>query len=134
MTEVAVGVGMRPGTGAAEVEAAVAAALEVLAEPVVLCCLATVDSRANEPGIVAAAAALGVAIRSYPPAELSVVPGVQHSARTAAALGTPSVAEAAAVLAGDRLVVAKRIVGPVTVAVAACDGTDRAASGPMALA
>ncbi|WP_256481177.1 cobalamin biosynthesis protein [Klenkia sp. PcliD-1-E] len=49
---------------------------------------------------------------------LAAVPVPSVSARVAAALGTPSVAEAAALAEGGTLLVPKTVRGPVTVAVA----------------
>ena len=56
-------------------------------------------------------AALGVPVVGFPAGSLAAVEGTQRSARAAVAAGTPSVAEAAALLAagpGARLLVAKR--------------------------
>ncbi|WP_280357584.1 cobalamin biosynthesis protein [Nocardia otitidiscaviarum] len=115
-----VGVGMRTGADAADILAAVRA---VAAEDEVAC-LATVDRRAEEPGLVAAAAELGVPVVAFTPDELAAVAVPNPSVRTAAVLGTPSVAEAAAVLAaaGGRLVAHKRVVGGITVATAVFGG------------
>lgn len=113
----AVGVGARSGTSAAVVVAAVREALGDMT----IECLATVDRRADEPGIVAAAAEIGVPLLTFTPDELATVPVPHPSPRTAQALGTPSVAEAAALLASDggELVVPKTVVGGITLAAAA---------------
>ncbi|MFJ2772946.1 Rv2231c family pyridoxal phosphate-dependent protein CobC [Streptomyces sp. NPDC087300] len=74
--------------------------------------LATVDVKATEPGIVAAAARLGVPLVAYPAAELARVPVPHPTARSRAAVGTPSVAEAAALRAGGELLVPKRKSAP----------------------
>lgn len=113
---VTVGVGARPGTSAEDVLAAVDA---VLPAGVRVVALATVDRRAAEPGVQAAAAARGWTLVARTVDELAAVPVPSVSARVAAALGTPSVAEAAALADGGRLVVPKTVRGPVTVAVAA---------------
>ena len=60
--------------------------------------LATVDVREHEPGIVAAASELGVPLVAYPASALAAVTVPHPSGRARAALGTPSVAEAAALL------------------------------------
>lgn len=60
--------------------------------------LATVDVREREPGIVAAARELGVPLYAYPASALAAVPVPHPSGMARAALGTPSVAEAAALL------------------------------------
>ncbi|MBR7678132.1 cobalamin biosynthesis protein, partial [Streptomyces daliensis] len=61
--------------------------------------LATVDAKANEPGLLAAAERLGVPLRTYPAEALSAVEVPNPSDAPRAAVGTPSVAEAAALLA-----------------------------------
>lgn len=108
---------MRSGLPA---EAILHAIREVLGQALIQC-LATVDRRAHEPGLVKAAESLGVPLLTYRPRELSQVPVPNPSARTAEALGTPSVAEAAALLAASaaQLTVAKHAVGGVTIAAAA---------------
>ncbi|WP_084536061.1 cobalamin biosynthesis protein [Nocardia yamanashiensis] len=114
--EYAVGVGLRPGVAADSVLAAI---LEVLGDSKVRV-LATVDRRAGEPGLTAAAARLAVSIVAFTPAELAGVVVPNPSMRTTAAVGTASVAEAAALLAaeGGSLVVPKRVVGGMTIAAA----------------
>ena len=111
-----VGVGARPGVSAAEVLAAVDAVLPAGADGVRL---ATLEARAAEPGLVEAAAARGWLLTGHPAAALAGVPVPSPSARVTAAVGTPSVAEAAALLDGGTLLVGRTVVGRVTVAVAA---------------
>ncbi len=111
-----VGVGAVAGVSADEVLAAVDAALPAGAR---VAALATLDTRAAEPGLAAAAAARGWPLTGHPAARLAAVPVPTPSARVAAAVGTASVAEAAALLGGDLLVVPKTAHGRVTVAVAA---------------
>lgn len=78
--------------------------------------LATVDVREREPGIVAAASELGVPLCAYPASALAAVTVPHPSGVAQAALGTPSVAEAAALLcAGEphaELLVPKRRSAP----------------------
>lgn len=74
--------------------------------------LATVDTRAAEPGIVGAAAALGVALLTYTAAELAAVRVPNPSDAALAAVGTPSVAEASALAGGGELIVPKRKSSP----------------------
>ncbi|MGY1615238.1 cobalamin biosynthesis protein [Geodermatophilus sp. SYSU D00691] len=108
-----VGVGASSGVTADEVLAAVEAVLPAGARGVRL---ATLDART---AVVAAAAALrGWPVVAYPAAELAAVPVPAPSPVVATAVGTPSVAEAAALLGGGRLLVGKTVVGRVTVAVA----------------
>ncbi|WP_073952353.1 precorrin-3B C(17)-methyltransferase [Streptomyces kebangsaanensis] len=71
-------------------------------------CLATVDAKAEEPGLVAAAGRLGVPLVAHSAEELATVDVPNPSAAPLAAVGTPSVAEAAALLGGGELVVPKR--------------------------
>jgi histidinol-phosphate/aromatic aminotransferase/cobyric acid decarboxylase-like protein len=120
---ITVGVGASTGVAAAEVLAAVDAVLPADAAPVVL---ATLDARAAEPGLREAAARRGWPLTGHPAAALAAVPVPAPSSRVAAAVGTPSVAEAAALLGGGRLVVGKTVHGRVTVAVARRPGDDDA--------
>ncbi|OIJ66127.1 precorrin-3B C(17)-methyltransferase [Streptomyces mangrovisoli] len=70
--------------------------------------LATVDAKAEEPGLVAAAERLGVPLVTYPAGELAAVEVPNPSDAPLAAVGTPSVAEAAALARGGELLVPKR--------------------------
>ncbi|RZU28415.1 cobalt-precorrin 5A hydrolase/precorrin-3B C17-methyltransferase [Streptomyces sp. BK022] len=70
--------------------------------------LATVDAKSEEPGIVAAAERLGVPLVAYPAGELAAVAVPNPSDAPLAAVGTPSVAEAAALRRGGELLVPKR--------------------------
>jgi cobalt-precorrin 5A hydrolase / precorrin-3B C17-methyltransferase len=99
-------------------------ALETLAaaglSPDAVGCVATVDRKDDEPAIVELAAALGVALRTFPADVLAEVPVPNPSSVVEAAVGTPSVAEAAALAAAGAatLVVEKRRSEEATVAVA----------------
>ncbi|MGW5094621.1 precorrin-3B C(17)-methyltransferase [Streptomyces nodosus] len=70
--------------------------------------LATVDAKAGEPGIVEAAERLGVPLVTYPAEELARIEVPNPSEAPLAAVGTPSVAEAAALVRGGELLVPKR--------------------------
>ncbi|MEV6503961.1 precorrin-3B C(17)-methyltransferase [Streptomyces prunicolor] len=70
--------------------------------------LATVDAKAEEPGIVHAAQRLRVPLVTYSAEELAAVQVPNPSDAPLAALGTPSVAEAAALVGGGELLVPKR--------------------------
>ncbi|WP_086730485.1 precorrin-3B C(17)-methyltransferase [Streptomyces carpinensis] len=70
--------------------------------------LATVDAKAAEPGVVAAAERLGVPLVAYSAEELAGVAVPNPSDAPLAAVGTPSVAEAAALVGGGELLVPKR--------------------------
>lgn len=111
-----VGIGAMSGVSADEVLAAVDF---VLPPDAVEVRLATVDSRASEPGLTEAAARRGWPLTGYSAGRLAMVPVPSPSTRVAALVGTPSVAEAAALLGGGSLVVGKTVHGRVTVAVSA---------------
>ena len=70
--------------------------------------LATVDAKADEPGIVQAAQRLGVPLVAHSAEELAAVEVPNPSDAPLAAVGTPSVAEAAALVGGGELLVPKR--------------------------
>ncbi|MEU2912385.1 precorrin-3B C(17)-methyltransferase [Streptomyces massasporeus] len=70
--------------------------------------LATVDAKAEEAGIVEAARRLGVPLVTYSAKELAGVDVPNPSDAPLAAVGTPSVAEAAALVGGGELLVPKR--------------------------
>ncbi|WP_324785439.1 precorrin-3B C(17)-methyltransferase [Streptomyces sp. H51] len=89
--------------------------------------LATVDAKADEPGIVAAAERLGVPLVTYPAGELAAVDVPNPSDAPLAAVGTPSVAEAAALLGGGELLVPKRKSAMATCAVVRRPGRGRLA-------
>lgn len=109
-----VGLGAMSGVSVDEVLSAVDAVLPAGAVGVRL---ATLDVRAAEPGVREAAARRGWVLVGHPAAELARVPVPTASARVAAAVGTGSVAEAAALLHGGTLTVPKTVLGRVTVAV-----------------
>ncbi|MGW1378324.1 cobalamin biosynthesis protein [Streptomyces sp. NPDC002446] len=80
-----------------------------------LAALATVAAKADEPGLTGAARRLGVPLLSFPAAALAAVRVPDPSRAAAAAVGTPSVAEAAALLGagpGAELVAGKRKSAP----------------------
>jgi cobalt-precorrin 5A hydrolase len=118
------GIGCRKGAPAAEIEAAIAAALDragLLANALSL--IATSAAKAGEPGIAAAALALGIPLVPVPQSELEAAGhrAVTTSARVIAATGVPSLAEAAALAAGgpaSRLIAQRIAVGPATCALA----------------
>ncbi|WP_083415007.1 cobalamin biosynthesis protein [Nocardia seriolae] len=115
--ELAVGVGLRPGATAAEIVAAVRGA--VGDAPIAR--LATVDQRASEPGFRRAAEQLGAEPVGFPAEKLNGTPVPNPSKRVASAIGTASVAEAAAISAsgGGELIIPKRIVSGLVIAAAA---------------
>lgn len=104
-----VGVGASRGAPADEVLALVEEALrDAGLSPRSVAELATVDAKSEEPGVVAAAERLGVPLVTYPAAELADVAVPNPSGAPLTAVGTPSVAEAAALARGGELLVPKR--------------------------
>jgi cobalamin biosynthesis protein CbiG len=110
---ITVGIGASSGATVEEALAAIDAVLPAGADDVRL---ATVAAR--ESLVAQAAARRGWPVVAYPASALAAVPVPAPSGRVATAVGTPSVAEAAALLGGGTLVVGKTVVGRVTVAVA----------------
>lgn len=110
-----VGVGASAGVSADEIDAAIDAALaDAALSPQSVAALATVEAKAHEPAVVEVARRRGVALRAHPAAALAGVDVPNPGEAATAAVGTPSVAEAAALVdagAGDagagELVVAK---------------------------
>jgi cobalamin biosynthesis protein CbiG len=112
------GLGCRRGARPADVAAAIAAALGGRA-PSGLTRLATSEARSREPGLLEAAAALGLALEAVPQAGLAAAAPrcLTRSARSLAETGLPSLAEAAAlaaagpgaVLLGPRVAVARSV-------------------------
>ncbi len=109
---VVAGLGCRLGTRADDVTAAIAHALELAGrQPEALARLATSAAKADEPGLRAAAAALGLVLEAVPQEDLlAAAPGcLSHSARVMAETGLPSLAEAAALAAAGP---GARLLGP----------------------
>ena len=130
-----VGVGASKGAPVDEVSGLVEAALRDAGLSVrSVAELATVDAKAEEPGIVGAAERLGVPVVTYTAEELAAVDVPNPSDAPLAAVGTPSVAEAAALLRGGELLVPKRkserAEGP---AMATCAVVRRTARGRLAV-
>lgn len=80
--------------------------------------VATVDAKADEVGLLEAVAERGWRLVCHPAADLAKVEVPHPSAVVEAAVGTPSVAEAAALIGGGELLVAKTASARATVAVA----------------
>jgi len=117
-----VGVGTTTDATAGDVEALVTETLAGAGlSPDAIEAVGTIDRRAEHPAVRAFAAARDLPVRCYPPELLGSVAVPNPSDVVDAAVGTPSVAEAAALLAagaGGRLVVTKRRSERATVAVA----------------
>ncbi|MEU6802111.1 precorrin-3B C(17)-methyltransferase [Streptomyces neyagawaensis] len=104
-----VGVGASRGAPVDEVLGLIESALrDAGLSPRSLAELATVDAKADEPGLVEAAARLGVPLVTHSAEELAAVEVPNPSDAPLAAVGTPSVAEAAALVCGGELLVPKR--------------------------
>ncbi|MET7752726.1 precorrin-3B C(17)-methyltransferase [Micromonospora sp. NPDC005367] len=119
------GVGASRGAPAAEVADLLRRVLaDAGLSPASLRCLASADVKADEAGIVATAQTLGVPLVTRPAAQLAAVDVPHPSEVVRAAVGTPSVAEAAALLgttgrpADADLLVPKTASAMATVAVA----------------
>ncbi|MFC8080911.1 precorrin-3B C(17)-methyltransferase [Streptomyces sp. NPDC057307] len=132
-----VGVGASRGAGVDEVYGLV---LDVLRDAglsaLSVAELATVDAKADEPGVVGAATAFGVPLRTYPADALAAIVVPNPSDAPLAAVGTPSVAEAAALAAGrgGELLVPKRKSSPAgRPAMATCAVVRRAPRGRLAV-
>ncbi|MEW2427396.1 precorrin-3B C(17)-methyltransferase [Micromonospora sp. NPDC047644] len=119
------GVGASRGVPAAEVAELLHRVLaEAGLDPASLRCLATADIKADEAGIRSTVDALGVPLVTWPATRLAAVDVPHPSEVVRAAVGTPSVAEAAALLGPDgraddaTLLVGKTATAMATVAVA----------------
>ncbi|MET8838091.1 precorrin-3B C(17)-methyltransferase [Micromonospora sp. NPDC004540] len=113
------GIGSSRGVPAAEVTGLLRRALAGAGlSPASLRGLASVDLKADEAGIRATAEAYGVPLATWPAADLAAVDVPHPSEVVRAAVGTPSVAEAAALRGGGTLLVPKTASAMATVAVA----------------
>ncbi|WP_435205828.1 precorrin-3B C(17)-methyltransferase [Micromonospora sp. bgisy143] len=119
------GVGASRGVPAAEVAELLHRVLaQAGLDPASLRCLASADIKAAEAGIRSTADTLGVPLVTWPAARLAAVDVPHPSEVVRAAVGTPSVAEAAALLGADgrtddaTLLVGKTATAMATVAVA----------------
>lgn len=123
------GLGARAGVPEMELAAAIGAALRVAGLAAAeIAGLATLDRRAAEAGVRAVAERFGWPVLAFGAARLAEVEVPTPAATVAAAAGTPSVAEAAALLAagpGAALILAKRVFPRTTVAIARQAGRDR---------
>ncbi|MFE5856395.1 cobalamin biosynthesis protein [Streptomyces sp. NPDC056500] len=108
-----VGVGASRGVPGAEVIGLVATTLRTAGlTPEDVVEVATVAAKADEPGVLAVAQWLGVPLVPHPADRLALVPVPHPSAAVLGAVGTASVAEAAALAGGGVLLVPKRVSRP----------------------
>jgi len=99
---VALGLGCERGASLATVEAAIAEALaRADMGRSAVCRLATIDRKRDEAAILALAARYGWPLHLFSAAELSAVPVRSPSETVRRRMGTPAVAEAAALLAAE---------------------------------
>jgi cobalamin biosynthesis protein CbiG len=118
--KLAAGIGCRRGVPRAEIAAALEETLREngFAWPD-LALLASIDLKADEPGLRELAVACALELRFYPATELETVDVPSPSARVAAVTGSPSVSEAAAIrAAAGPLLAAKKKFPRVTIALA----------------
>lgn len=133
-----VGVGASKGAPVDEVLGLIEETLrEAGLSPLSIAELATVDAKAEEPGIVGAAERLGVPLVTYAAGQLAGIEVPNPSDAPLAAVGTPSVAEAAALAGGHELgelLVPKRKSSPEgRAAMATCAVVRRAPRGRLAV-
>ena len=118
------GVGCRTGTSSREIEAAIGAALsQACVASASLGLIATSATKAQEPGLAAAARDRGLKLVFVPQVDLEAAGArtLTHSERVLAVTGVPSLSEAAALAAagpGARLLAPRIAVGPATCALA----------------
>lgn len=116
------GIGSRTGVSAAQVIAAVDAALQAHGlERARLAMLATARMKQDEAGIIAASGTMGLPLVLVDDGVLADIETLTRSQASMAAAGAPSVSEAAALAAageGARLAGPRTALGPVTCAIA----------------
>lgn len=114
------GIGCRRGTAEEDIAAAADSALAAAGyDRRAVCQVATIDLKADEPGLLAFCARMGVPMVPFSAEELSRAEGeFTPSAFVRSVTGVDNVCERAAVLAGGTLVVPKRAGGGVTAALA----------------
>ena len=116
--QIVAGIGCRRDTSAEEIVGLIHAALDAAGlDASDLLAIATLDSKAAEPGLLAAARQFGIPVRTFAPAQLAVAP-IPATPAIEALVGVGSVAEAAARLAGP-LILAKQKSAQATCALAA---------------
>lgn len=115
------GIGCRRGTPAGAIAAAVDAALEPYGiDPRALKCAASIDLKADEPGLLSYCRENGLPLYFYSAEELMAVPGsFTPSEFVRSVTGADNVCERAALCGACRLIVKKTALNGVTVAVAA---------------
>lgn len=117
-----VGIGCNRGTEADEIETVIRSELEkAFLSPVSIACLASIDAKQDEGGLLEVAARLGVPLKFFTKEELNEVDAPSEASEHALqAVGARGVCEPAAMLAagGGPLLVKKKKSGNVTAAIA----------------
>jgi len=121
------GIGCRRGVTEAEIYAAVADVLAGLGYDLSqVRKLASIDVKSNEDGLLTFARTYDCSLSFYPAAELELVSVPTPSKKVQSVVGSHSVCEAAALLAGGgKLLAPKQVCGRVTVAIAAIEREQR---------
>jgi cobalt-precorrin 5A hydrolase len=115
-----IGIGCRQHTSAEQISAAVHEALDAYPFEAIRC-IATIESKAQEPGLLEFCARHALPLLTFSRAEIAAVPAIPTpSAAARAHLGVEGVCEPCALLAtpGGRLIVLKTVRNGVTVAIA----------------
>jgi cobalt-precorrin 5A hydrolase len=115
------GMGCNRNTGADEIREFLVNKMDQFALSVSsLKCIATIDIKSDEAGLLEAARSLDIPIRFFTRAELSRIDSPNPSEIVNQHIGVPSVCEAAAVLASEKgeLIVSKQVSPNVTLAIA----------------
>jgi cobalt-precorrin 5A hydrolase len=123
MKRLALGIGCRTGTSLEQIDAAVRDALGAHSIDEVLS-VATLDSKAREPGLLAFCARHALPLQAFSRAQIASAPaGPTPSATVRAHAGVDGVCEPCALLAAPagRLITPKRVRDGVTVAIASFD-------------
>ena len=117
------GVGCRKGTTAERIEESVALFLEQSGvHPASLCCVASIDLKAKEPGLVEFAEKHGLPFVTFDAAVLNQQEGdFSTSDFVSSVTGTTCVCERAAVAAGEILLTRKTVINGITFAIALKD-------------
>jgi len=129
MTKLVAGIGCRRGVSAAQIEAAVRNALDNTLSFEALQAVASIETKANEAGLIAFCAAHALPLRTFTREQIAALDiSVSVSAHVREHLGVDGVCEPCALLASQsgELLVPKRALDGVTVAIASVP--DRASS------
>lgn len=115
------GIGCRKGTDSAVIKQAVAAVLdENCIDPAALKCVASIELKKNEPGLLEFCNEKSLPVVFCSAEELRKIPGkFTRSSFVEKTTGVDNVCERAAMVGADRLIVRKTIINGVTIAVAA---------------